>query len=102
MELNLNFNMKQKHGNLYTGSSEQNLGLIEPEKFKDFRLTIFPIRLGIINVGDLQISDVFMKRIYEFDDVLQVFIVKDLNEAYDLQKFVKFHDIPVSQARQAA
>jgi len=43
-----------------------------------------------------------MKRIYEFDDVLQVFIVKDLNEAYDLQKFVKFHDIPVSQTRQAA
>ncbi|CAG9811110.1 unnamed protein product [Chironomus riparius] len=102
MELNLNFNIKQKHCNLYTGSSEQNLGLIEPDKFKDFRLTIFPIRLGIVSVGDLQISDVFMKRIYEFEDILQVFVVKDLNEAYDLQKFVKFHDIPVSQARQSA
>lgn len=97
MELNLNFNNKSRHGHSFTGSSEQNLGLIEPEKFKDFRLTIFPTRLGIISVGDLQISDVFMKRMYEFDDFLQVFIVNNLNEVYDLQKFVKFHDIPVRQ-----
>jgi hypothetical protein len=93
MEINLNFNTKKRQGGFYTGSSEQNLGLIEPEKSRDFKMTIFPTRLGIVSIGDLQLSDVFMKRIYEFDDILQVFIVDDLNEVYDLQKFVKYHDI---------
>jgi len=97
MELNLNFNLKPQRGHAFTGSSEQNLGMIEPEKFKDFTLTIFPTRLGIINISDLQLTDVFMKRSYEFEDILQVFVVNDLKEAYDMQKFVKYHsDIPIA------
>lgn len=102
MELTLNFNTKRKHRNAYTGSSEQSLGVIEQEKFKDFKLTIFPTRLGIISVCDLQITDVFMKRSFEFDDILQVFVVNDLNEAFEMHKFVKFHDIPAAAERQAA
>jgi hypothetical protein len=100
MEINLNFNTKKRQGLFYTGSSEQNLGLIEPEKAKEFKLTIFPTRLGIISVGDLQLNDVFMKRVYEFDDILQVFVVEDFDEVYDMQKFVKYHDIP--NVRQTA
>jgi len=88
--------MKPHRGQAYTGSSEQSLGTIDPEKFKEFTLTIFPSRLGIMSISDLQLSDLFMKRSYEFDDLLQVFVVNDLNEAYDMQKFVKYHDIPVS------
>lgn len=102
MELTLNFNTKRKHGNAYTGSSEQSLGLIEPEKFKDFKLTIFPTRLGIISVSDLQLNDVFMKRSYEFEDILQIFVVNDLSEAFEMHKFVKYHDIPAATTRQAA
>ena len=96
MEINLNFNMKPQRGHAYTGSSEQSLGTIEPEKFKEFNLTIFPTRLGITNISDLQLTDVFMKRSYEFEDILQVYVVKDLNETYDMQKYVKYYDIPAS------
>lgn len=96
MEINLNFNIKTQRVHAYTGSSEQSLGMIEPEKFKEFTLTVFPTRLGIINISDLQITDVFMKRSYEFEDILQVFVVNDLSEAYDMQKFVKYHDVPVA------
>lgn len=102
MEINLNFNMKPRRGHAYTGSSEQSLGPIESEKFKEFTLTIFPTRMGIINISDLQITDVFMKRSYEFEDILQVFVVSDLNEAYDMQKFVKYHDINVAAVAQSA
>lgn len=96
MELNLNFNVKPQRGSAYTGSSEQILGAIEPEKFKDFKLTVFPTRLGITNISNLQLTDLFMKRSYEFEDILQVFVVNDLNEAYDVQKLVKYHDIPIA------
>lgn len=96
MELNLNFNMKPERGHAYTGSSEQSLGTIDPEKFKEFNLTIFPTRLGITKICDLQFTDVFMKLSYEFENILQVFVVNDLNETYDMQKFFKYHDIPVS------
>lgn len=102
MEINLNFNMKPRRGHAFTGSSEQSLGMIEPEKFKEFTLTIFPTRMGITNISDLQLTDVFMKRSYEFEDILQVFVVNDLNEAYDMQKFVKYHDIPVAAVAQTA
>ncbi|CRK89262.1 CLUMA_CG003021, isoform A [Clunio marinus] len=100
MELNLNFNMKSRRGHAYTGSSEQSLGMIEPERTKEFTLTIFPTRLGIISISDLQLTDVYMKRSYEFEDILQVFIVDDLNETYDMQKFVKYHDIPATSILQ--
>lgn len=96
MELGLNFNLKPQRGQAFTGSSEQVLGAIEPEKFKDFTLTIFPTRLGIFSISNLQLTDVFMKRSYEFEDILQVFVVNDLDEAYDMQKFVKYHEVPVA------
>lgn len=96
VELSLNFNTKPQRGQAFTGSSEQNLGTIEPEKCKDFTLTIFPTRLGITSISNLQLTDIFMKRSYEFEDILQVFVVNDLNEAYDMQKFVKYHEVPVA------
>lgn len=99
MDLNLNFNTKPKRGHAYTGSMEQSLGNIEPEKFKEFTLTIFPSRLGIICVSDLQITDLFMKRSYEFEDILQVFVVNELDEVYDMQNFVKYNDVPVAVAQ---
>ena len=100
MELNLNFNTKPRRGHAYTGSSEQSLGMIDPERSKEFTLTIFPTRMGIVNISDLQLTDVYMKRSYEFEDILQVFVSNDLNEVYDKQKFVKYHDIPVEAIAQ--
>lgn len=95
--------MKPQRGHAYAGSSEQSLGTIDPEKFKEFTLTVFPTRLGITNISDLQLTDVFMKRSYEFEDILQVFVVNDLNEAYDMQKYVKHHEfVPVTAIAQTA
>lgn len=97
MELNLNFNVGQHRGQGFTGSSEQSLGTLEPEKSKDFKLTIFPTRQGIINISGLIISDVYMIRNYEFGDFMQIFAVNELDETSDLQNFVRYHDIPTAQ-----
>jgi hypothetical protein len=100
MELSLSFNSRKQNvlqAN-YTGTSEQVLGLIEPEKHKDFKLTIFPTNLGIVSIKGLILNDFFMKRAYEFDDFLQVFVVNDLNEPYDMQKCIKYHEtFPIRQ-----
>lgn len=96
MELNLNFNTGQNRGQGFTGSSEQALGALEPEKSKDFILTIFPTRLGIVNVSGLVITDLYMIRNYEFGNFLQVFSANELNETYEKQNFVRYHDIPVN------
>lgn len=96
MELNLNFNTGQNRGHGFTGSSEQSLGALEPEKSKDFILTIFPTKLGIINVSGLIITDLYMIRNYEFGNFLQVYSANELNEACDQQNFIRYHDIPVT------
>lgn len=95
MELNLNFNVGQHQSQGFTGSSEQSLGTLEPEKSKDFKLTIFPTRRGIIDISGLVICDVYMIRNYEFGNFMQIFAVNELNDCSDLQSFVRYHDIPV-------
>lgn len=68
------------------------LGTIESEKSKDFKLTVCPVRLGLITIAQLQLTDVFLKRTYEFDDFVQVFVVdqdRD-DEQFELEKFVQY------------
>lgn len=68
------------------------LGTIESEKSKDFKLTVCPVRLGLITISQLQLTDVFLKRTYEFDDFVQVFVIdqdRD-DEQFEIQKFVQY------------
>lgn len=68
------------------------LGKIESEKSKDFKLTVCPVRLGLITIAQLQLTDVFLKRTYEFDDFVQVFVVdqdRD-DEQFEPEKFVQY------------
>ncbi|KAG4078642.1 hypothetical protein HA402_015232 [Bradysia odoriphaga] len=92
MELQLNLSTKTKIGCSYTGATEFMLGTIESEKSKDFKLTVCPVRLGLITIAQLQLTDVFLKRTYEFDDFVQVFVVdqdRD-DEQFEMEKFVQY------------
>ncbi|CAO1433023.1 unnamed protein product [Diamesa tonsa] len=101
MDLMMNLKTVPKKGCAYTGTIEDSLGTIEPEKFKDFSLTIFPTKLGIIQITDLQLLDIFMKRTYDFEDFLQVYVVNDINEEYEMQKYVKYCDLPAPVEAQS-
>lgn len=97
MDLLMNLNTKAKVGCGYTGQTEISLGALEPGKYKEFSLTVCPTRLGLITVTNLQLTDVFMKRKYEFDDFVQVFVVdEDYEEdGFQLDKYVRY-SIPQS------
>lgn len=66
------------------------LGTIESEKSKDFKLTVCPVRLGLITIAQLQLTDVFLKRTYEFDDFVQVFVIDQDRDDEQFEKFVQY------------
>lgn len=114
MDLQLSLNTKTKLGCGYTGDTEFmvihfikyntiyimnpiwlhfQLGTIESEKSKDFQLTVCPVKLGLITIYKLQLIDVFLKRTYEFDNFVQVFVVdqdyRD-DEFFEMDKYVQY------------
>ena len=97
MDLVMNLNTNAKVGCGYTGQTEISLGPLEPGKHKEFNLTVCPVRLGLITITNLQLTDVFMKRKYEFDDFVQVFVVDEdyKEDDFQLDKYVRY-SIPQS------
>ncbi|EAT44427.1 AAEL000579-PA [Aedes aegypti] len=97
MDLLMNLNTNAKVGCGYTGQTEISLGPLEPGKYKEFSLTVCPVRLGLITITNLQLTDVFMKRKYEFDDFVQVFVVDEdyQEDDFQLDKYVRY-SIPQS------
>lgn len=93
MDLTLNLNTVPKKEMNYTGSTEFNVGNIEAGTFKDVKLTITPIKLGMVTVSNLQLTD--SKKTYEFEDFVQVFVVdKNHNEdEYEMDKYVKYSSL---------
>lgn len=69
------------------------LGTLESEKCHEFQLTVCPVRLGLITVGRLQLTDVFLKQTYNFEDFVQVFVV-DLDyrddDLFEMDKYVQY------------
>lgn len=79
LDLKFKFN-KLMDVSAYSGSSEQDFGILQAGEFRDFNLTIFPSRLGIICVNNLRFFDALKKRNYEISNVLQLFVVNDIKE----------------------
>lgn len=93
MELQLKLNKKPKLGCSYTGSTDFMLGTLESEASKDFKLSISPVKLGLISVTQLQLTDIFLKRTYEFEDIVQVLVVdKDYcdDDLFEMDKYVQY------------
>lgn len=59
----------------------------------DFSLTVCPVRLGLITIGRLQLTDVFVKQTYNFTDFVQVFVVdadhRD-DDMFELDTYVQY------------
>lgn len=90
----LNLNTKLKFDGGYTGATEFMLGSIESGKFKDITLTVCPVKLGLVTITDLQLTDLFVKRTYEFEDFVHVFVVDadyKEDEIFQMDKYVKYN-----------
>lgn len=92
MDLLMGLNTKAKPGCGYTGITEFALGALEPGQMKEFPLTVCPVRLGLIVISNLQLTDLFTKRKYEFDNFLQVFVVEEdyREEEFHVDKYVRY------------
>lgn len=69
------------------------MGTIEPEKSKEFTLTVFPVKMGLVSITQLQLTDIFLKRTYEFEDIVQVFVVDETyreDERFDMEKYAQY------------
>lgn len=93
MELQLKLHAKPELGCQYTGSTDFLLGTLEPEASKDFRLSVYPAKIGLISVTQLQLTDTFLKRTYEFEDIVQVLVVDNHycdDEEFVMDKYVRY------------
>lgn len=93
MELMLILKTKTSLKSTYTGNTEFVMGTIESGKCRDIQLTVCPVKLGLVTVTDLQITDLFVKRTYEFHDFVHVFVVDEdykEDEEFEMNKYVKY------------
>lgn len=94
MELHLKLNPNTVLGCSYTGATDFSLGTIEPEASRDFQLSVTPVKTGLISVTQLQLTDVFLKRTYEFEDIVQVLVVKSHycdDDQFEMDKYVRYN-----------
>lgn len=93
MDLQLKLIARPQLGCDYTGTMDFSIGSIEAEQSKDVRLSVNPVKIGLISVSQLQLTDVFLKRTYEFEDIVQVLVV-DKNysddEQFEMDKYVRY------------
>lgn len=93
MELMAKLDTKTSFGCDYTGSAEFNLGNMDPGQAKEFPLTVCPAKLGLIKITNLILTNVVLKRTYEYDDVVHVFVVDSdyqEDESFQMNKFVRY------------
>lgn len=51
------------------------------------------MRLGLITIGKLELTDVFLKQTYNFEDFVQVFVVDEDyrdDELFEMDKYVQY------------
>lgn len=69
------------------------LGTVNADKHVDFSLTVCPVRLGLVTIGRLQLTDVFVKQTYNFNDFVQVFVVDEQyrdDDLFEMDKYVQY------------
>lgn len=96
MDLNLSLNSIPKKNMSYSGVNQFSVGNIEPGKHKDVRLTVIPVKTGLVTISNLQLTD--LKRTYEFEDFIQVFVLDkhDNGDQYEMDKFVRYSSEAIS------
>ncbi|KAI9582602.1 probable trafficking protein particle complex subunit 13 homolog [Glossina fuscipes] len=77
----------------YTGSAEFCLGPLDPTQQREFPLTIFPTKLGLIKVSPLILINTLKQEQYTIAKVVDVFVVDDdyyEDETFQMNKFVRY------------
>ncbi|XP_013389860.1 trafficking protein particle complex subunit 13 isoform X2 [Lingula anatina] len=74
MDLLLVLQNTSKVGLLWCGISGKQLGKLPPGSSLDLPLTIIPISPGLQTISGVRLTDSFLKRTYELDEIAQIFV----------------------------
>ncbi|CAL8093788.1 unnamed protein product [Orchesella dallaii] len=66
-------------GYCWLGVTKSKIGLLGPNQKFSLSLNIFPIRTGIINISGIKITDLKKGEKFTFNDVVQVYVMQNLN-----------------------
>lgn len=74
LDLQLRLEQPTNRHLVFCSPSGVSLGQLPPSQFVDFNLNVFPVAVGIQSISGIRITDTFTKRIYEHDDIAQIFV----------------------------
>ncbi|ODM93596.1 Trafficking protein particle complex subunit 13 [Orchesella cincta] len=66
-------------GYCWLGVTKSKIGSLMPNQKFSLRLTVFPIRTGIINISGIKITDLKKGEKFTFNDVVQVYVMQNAN-----------------------
>ncbi|KAL7294196.1 hypothetical protein TKK_0012216 [Trichogramma kaykai] len=58
----------------WSGIGDKNLGSLKSGEFLDIPLCIFPLESGLVAISGLKLTDTSLKRVYDYDDLAQIFV----------------------------
>ncbi|CAI2343718.1 unnamed protein product [Caenorhabditis sp. 36 PRJEB53466] len=74
LDLQLRLEQPSNRQLVFCSPSGVSLGQLAPSGHVDFTFDVFPVSVGIQSISGLRITDTFSKRIYEHDDIAQIFV----------------------------
>lgn len=76
MDLVLALEQMPSSGLVWSGVSGRQLGTLEPGASIHLPLCMVPLASGLQNISGIRLTDVFLKRTYDYDDLAQVFVIQ--------------------------
>ncbi|XP_058805357.1 trafficking protein particle complex subunit 13 [Phymastichus coffea] len=58
----------------WSGISDRMIGTLKPGEMVQIPLCLIPLECGLVSVSGLKLTDTFLKRVYELDDLAQIFV----------------------------
>lgn len=74
MDLILTLDTHCSNGILWQGVTGRQLGKFEPYSSLDLKLNAVAIRLGLMVISGIRLTDSFLKRTYDYDEIAQIFV----------------------------
>ncbi|KAJ9578659.1 hypothetical protein L9F63_005149 [Diploptera punctata] len=76
MDLVLTLEPMHSSGLAWSGVSGKQMGKLEPGASIHLPLCMVPLSSGLKNISGIRLTDVFLKRTYDYDDIAQVFVTQ--------------------------
>ncbi|GAB6022120.1 hypothetical protein CHUAL_006262 [Chamberlinius hualienensis] len=77
LDLLMSLDSKCNSGLSWNDVSGRAIGKLEPDEFLDVSLNLLPVQLGLQSISGIRLTDTFLKRTYDYDDLAQIYVTDD-------------------------